>query len=156
MTTTTPLTSGEALKIARDALRRSKANIDYHGYIAFTPPQLEQFVSMLAAPSPQPPVQAGEARDAEIARLKRGQFVLGQCVHNMVVAEQAAWIEWQHGAGAEQAMTWIQNGLLGPGHIPKHEGMTAQAYFDANYDDRMEPGDPRPGAARVPADGGAA
>ena len=82
---------------------------------------------------------------AEVARLNRGQFVISQCVHNMVVAEQSAWIEWQHGAGAEQAMSWIHNGLVGPGHIPKHEGMTAQAYFDAHYDDRMEPSDPRQG-----------
>lgn len=31
----------------RDKLRWSKANTDYHGYIAFTPGQLEHFVSML-------------------------------------------------------------------------------------------------------------
>ena len=32
----------------RDKLRWSKANLDMHGYIAFTPAQLEHFVSMLA------------------------------------------------------------------------------------------------------------
>jgi hypothetical protein len=50
----------EAITGWRDALRWSKANTDYHGYIAFTPGQLEHFVSMLigdwlpkqAAPAP--------------------------------------------------------------------------------------------------------
>lgn len=67
------------------------------------------------------------------------QYMLGQCIHNMVVAEQAAWIEWQHGAGAEDAMQWIENGLIGPGHIPDHDGKSAQEYFDANVDYQMDP-----------------
>jgi hypothetical protein len=49
-------------------------------------------------------------------------------IHNMVVANQAAWIEWQHGKGADSAMHWIHNGLVGPGHIPV--GEDAQAFFD--------------------------
>lgn len=60
-------------------------------------------------------------------------------IHDMVVANQAAWIEWQHGKGAEAAMTWIHNGLLGHGHIPDETapwGKEAQAWFDAN---RAEP-----------------
>jgi len=61
-------------------------------------------------------------------------------IHDMTVANQAAWIEWQHGGGAEEAMQWIENGLSGPGLLP---GMVeddiaeddpilknAQAYFD--------------------------
>ncbi len=56
----------------------------------------------------------------------------------MTVAQQAAWIEWQHGKGAEEAMGWIQNGLFGPGLIPDEDepyGKEAQAYFDANRSD---------------------
>lgn len=59
-------------------------------------------------------------------------------IHNMVVANQAAWIEWRHGEGAEAAMTWVHNGLVGPGHIPDENepyGKEAQAYMDANRAD---------------------
>lgn len=79
--------------------------------------------------------------EAEVARLKRVAFMMSQCVHNLVVANQAAWIEWQRGEGAEAAMTWIHNGLAGPGHIPRDDGDSAQAYFDSNVDERMEPDD---------------
>lgn len=64
---------------------------------------------------------------------------LEKIVHDMVVANQAAWIEWRHGRGAEAAMQWIENGLSGPGHIPDARapyGTEAQAFFDAN---RAEP-----------------
>lgn len=46
----------------RDKLRWSKANTDYHGLTAFTPDQLEHFVSMLCAPAAtiQEPVMAAE------------------------------------------------------------------------------------------------
>lgn len=56
-------------------------------------------------------------------------------IHDLVVANQSAWIEWQHGRGAEAAMGWIHNGLAGPGHIPDENaswGKEAQAWFDAN------------------------
>lgn len=78
-----------------------------------------------------------ERQEAELERRQRARFILSQVVHNMVVANQASWIEWKHGSGAEAAMLWIENGLAGPGHIPT--GTDAQTYFDANYDDRMEP-----------------
>src|SRR5207244_2745031 len=55
--------------------------------------------------------------------------------HNMVVGQQSAWIEWRHGKGAEAAMAWIHNGLVGPGHIPNDDapyGKEAQAWYDAN------------------------
>lgn len=63
---------------------------------------------------------------------------LSKIIHNMTVAQQAAWIEWRHGAGADAAMQWIENGLYGPGHIPDEDepyGTEAQAYFDANQAD---------------------
>ena len=56
-------------------------------------------------------------------------------IHDMTVVNQVAWIEWQHGRGAEYAMTWIHNTLLGPGLIPDETepyGKEAQAYFDSN------------------------
>jgi len=53
-------------------------------------------------------------------------------INNLIVANQAAWIEWWHGKGAEQAMVWIHNGLAGPGHIPSDSDTDAQKFFDAN------------------------
>ncbi|KTT14746.1 hypothetical protein NS331_22615 [Pseudacidovorax intermedius] len=61
--------------------------------------------------------------------------VMARLLHDQITANQAAWIEWQHGAGAEAAMAWVQNGLIGPGHIPDEDepyGREAQAWFDAN------------------------
>ena len=55
--------------------------------------------------------------------------------HDLLVVMQAAWIEWQHGKGADAAMQWIENTLVGPGLIPKDGeawSKEAQAYFDAN------------------------
>ncbi|GAA5231796.1 hypothetical protein FOZ76_14640 [Verticiella sediminum] len=60
---------------------------------------------------------------------------LSRIIRDMIVAEQAAWIEWRHGAGAEAAMSWIHNGLAGPGHIPDEDepyGREPQAWYDAN------------------------
>lgn len=64
---------------------------------------------------------------------------LQKIIHDMVCANQAAWIEWRHGRGADAAMEWIENGLIGPGHIPDENapyGKEAQAWMDAN---RAEP-----------------
>lgn len=61
--------------------------------------------------------------------------MLDELVHDHVVLMQAAYIEWRHGEGADAAMTWIENTLFGPGHIPKETdpySKDAQAYFDAN------------------------
>lgn len=56
--------------------------------------------------------------------------------HNdLIVAMQAAFIEWQHGKGAEAAMQWIGNTLDGPGLLPDEDepyGKEAQAWWDAN------------------------
>lgn len=56
-------------------------------------------------------------------------------IHDLTVVMQAAWIEWQHGRGAEYAMNWIHNTLAGPGHIPNEDdpyGKESQAWYDAN------------------------
>ena len=71
----------------------------------------------------------GTAAD-ELARAKKLTNDLGKIIHDMTVAQQAAWIEWQHGKGADAAMTWIHNGLVGPGFIPDEDepyGKEAQA-----------------------------
>lgn len=61
--------------------------------------------------------------------------MLGDALNDQIVAMQAAFIEWQHGKGAEAAMVWIANTLSGPGLIPDENapyGKEAQAWFDAN------------------------
>ena len=85
---------------------------------------------------PKHPAQPKESEEVE--RLKKTLNDLGKIIHDMTVAQQAAWIEWQHGKGAEEAMVWIQNGLFGPGLISDEDepyGKEAQAYFDANRSD---------------------
>ncbi|WP_050556321.1 hypothetical protein [Bordetella bronchiseptica] len=85
----------------------------------------------------------GEDAAGDAQELKRKTDLiaeLSKIIHNMTVAQQAAWIEWQHGAGAEAGMRWIANGLAGPGHIPEEDepyGTEAQAYFDANQADPL-------------------
>lgn len=56
-------------------------------------------------------------------------------MHDQITAQQAAWIEWKHGQGADEAMGWIENGLAGPGHIP--DGTDPQKWFDANCADAL-------------------
>ncbi len=68
----------------------------------------------------------------EKEQLKKRLIEANTIINNMVVANQAAWIEWQHGRGAEHAMVWIHNGLVGPGHIPSDDNLNAQKFFDAN------------------------
>jgi len=73
--------------------------------------------------------------EKEIHRLKEQLRTAHKIIHNQVVANQSAWIEWQHGKGAEAAMSWIHNGLVGPGQIPYEKelwGKDAQAWYDAN------------------------
>lgn len=82
------------------------------------------------------PAQAQE--DAQIAKLTTAYTELSNMFLDQIVAQQAAWIEWQHGEGAEAAMGWIENGLCGPGHIPDEDapyGKEAQAWYDANNSD---------------------
>src|SRR5690606_29161065 len=47
-----------------------------------------------------------------------------------LAAMQAAWIEWRRGRGADAAMQWIENTLIGPGLIPGDNESDAQAFFD--------------------------
>jgi hypothetical protein len=64
---------------------------------------------------------------------------MADMVHDHLVTMQAAWIEWKRGGGAEAAMQWIENTLVGPGLIPKEDepwASEAQTYHDAN---RTEP-----------------
>lgn len=87
-------------------------------------------------------IAPAENDERDTAALQRLIDTLSKTVHDMVVAEQAAWIEWQHGAGAEVAMHWISNGLAGPGHIPDEAapyGKEAQAWFDANKAEPFPP-----------------
>ncbi|MEX3933296.1 hypothetical protein AB4Y32_16085 [Paraburkholderia phymatum] len=75
----------------------------------------------------------------ENARHERSSLMLANIMHNNTVAMQAAWIEWQHGEGADGAMEWIENTLAGPGLIPEDDephATEAQAYFDANFSQR--------------------
>lgn len=63
---------------------------------------------------------------------------LGTIIHDNTTAMQAAYIEWQHGEGAEGAMGWIANTLAGPGLIPGDDDededdpifKDAQGFFD--------------------------
>ena len=57
----------------------------------------------------------------EIERLKKDNEMLMNLIHDMVVGNQSAWIEWKHGKGAKAGMQWIENGLAGPGNIPSSE-----------------------------------
>ena len=71
-------------------------------------------------------------KDEEIKNLKE-QLSIGNCImHNMIVANQAAYIE--HVAGnSDKAMEWIENGLFGPGHIPENEDKkSAQEWYNQN------------------------
>lgn len=74
-------------------------------------------------------------KDDEIKQLIDMVKIANRVIHNHVVANQAAWIEWQHGKGAEAAMTWVHNGLVGPGHIPDESepySKDAQMYYNKN------------------------
>lgn len=61
-------------------------------------------------------------------------------MEELIVAMQAAWIEWKHGKGADAGMQWIENTLDDPGNIPDDTGPwghEAQAWFDANRPNPM-------------------
>ncbi|UTV56390.1 hypothetical protein [Burkholderia arboris] len=60
---------------------------------------------------------------------------MSDIIHDQTVAMQSAIIEWQHGKGAEAALSWIVNTLDGPGHLPDFDaphGKHAQFWFNAN------------------------
>jgi len=75
----------------------------------------------------------------KIKKLKEQLQFSNTIIHNMVVANQAAWLEWQEGKGSEKAMSWIHNGLFGPGHIPDNtEKQKPQEWFDSNVVEHHE------------------
>lgn len=47
-----------------------------------------------------------------------------------ILGNKSAVIEWTDGQGAEKAMEWIWNGLMGPGYLPPDEERDAQGYFN--------------------------
>jgi hypothetical protein len=78
-------------------------------------------------------------KDDEIKRLKKQLHFGNTIMHNMIVANQSAWLEWKEGKGAEKAMEWIENGLDGPGHIPDNtEHKTPQKWLDSNVVEHHE------------------
>ena len=96
----------------------------------WTTEQMFAYAKEYAAALSQPAAQ-GDSR-ADMAK------ELANMHHDLLVVMQAAWIEWQRGAGANSAMQWIHNTLMGPGLIPDDDEPYAsepQAYFDANKSD---------------------
>ncbi|QGZ42686.1 hypothetical protein IP92_04907 [Pseudoduganella flava] len=80
-----------------------------------------------------------EALRTERENLWKSHFLVSKALHNVIAGNQAAWLEWDRGQGAEAAMEWVHNGLVGPGLIPDAaEGIGAQAWFDAKHDDRFD------------------
>jgi hypothetical protein len=81
--------------------------------------------------------QALALRDARIAALERRIKFDAEIMHDLLVGNQAAWIEWKRGAGAEAAMTWVQGSLMGVG-VPDESApwaMEAQAWYSASKAD---------------------
>lgn len=73
-------------------------------------------------------------RDKRIAALERRIDCDAKIMNDLLVSNQAAWIEWQRGAGAEEAMVWVRNTLLGVG-VPDEDQPWAkepQAWYSAN------------------------
>lgn len=69
------------------------------------------------------------AREAE--HLRRHVRESNDTLAHIILALQAAWIEWKHGDGGEHAMAWIENTLNGGDCLPDDTaGTDAQAYFD--------------------------
>src|SRR5690554_543919 len=60
----------------------------------------------------------------------RAMLAVSQSLSRVVAVMQAAWIEWRRGRGADAAMQWIENTLIGPGLIPGDDESDAQAFFD--------------------------
>lgn len=79
-----------------------------------------------------------KSKQQQINQLERSVKTLSGMLHNMITAQQSAWIEWRHGKGAERAMQWIENGLEGPGLLPNESepwAKEAQAWYNANRTD---------------------
>tara|TARA_Y100000758_G_scaffold264259_2_gene203509 strand:+ start:574 stop:1221 length:648 start_codon:yes stop_codon:yes gene_type:complete len=70
------------------------------------------------------------ALEAELAQKSLLVREMDLMFGRMLLGMRAAVIEEEHGKGAEAAMVWIFNGLVGPGELPPEEEKDAQAYFD--------------------------
>ncbi|MDO8415537.1 MAG: hypothetical protein Q7S87_04935 [Agitococcus sp.] len=82
--------------------------------------------------------EKGKAVLKEREKSKELNKDFSKIIHDHVVLMQAAWIEWQHGKGAEKAMVWIENALIGPGQLPDEDepySTESQAWYDANKAD---------------------
>jgi hypothetical protein len=64
----------------------------------------------------------------EVARMRIKELDL--LFGRYIIAMRTAVIEEEHGLGAEGAMMWIYNSLVGPGELPPENETLAQAYFD--------------------------
>lgn len=67
------------------------------------------------------------------AEIKSGELLTREIdllFGRMLLGMRAAVIEEEHGKGADAAMAWIVNGLVGPGELPPEGATDAQAYFD--------------------------
>lgn len=76
-----------------------------------------------------------EKLELKISALEKQLQQFGEAIHQILTANQAAWIEWKHGKGAEAAMEWVENGLIGPGLIPDEAepwAKEAQAWYNAH------------------------
>ncbi len=76
-------------------------------------------------------------RDQRIDSMQRVLESVSKSMNDLLVGSQAAWIEWQRGAGAESAMAWVEGSLMGVG-VPDEDqpwAMEAQAFYSANKSD---------------------
>jgi hypothetical protein len=76
-------------------------------------------------------------RDQRIAALERHIETSAKITNDLLVGNQAAWIEWRHGKGAEEAMVWVEGSLYGCG-VPEEDepwAKEAQAWYSANKAD---------------------
>jgi hypothetical protein len=89
------------------------------------------------------PMTAEEIIEELKAGQKNAQLALdfSNIINDLVVGNQSAWIEWQRGGGAEKAMVWVHNGLVGPGNIPDEDEPWSD---DANLWYRANKHDPFP------------
>ncbi len=73
-------------------------------------------------------------RDKRVAQLERRISEDAKMINDLLVSNQAAWIEWQRGKGAEEAMARVQSTLMGVG-VPGADEPWAtdpQAWYSAN------------------------
>lgn len=102
--------------------------------IAVVPGRCEPIPSLADMPASVDPASERD-QGYGAAGATENHSMLNNFCHDMLVGQQAAWIEWQRGAGAEAGMKWIHNGLAGPGLIPPEDAAWAkepQAFFAAN------------------------